>query len=266
MAENIKHFEDINEFWNTYLAIGAGHNGPPLLFRGVSNVAHELIPALGRPKEHMIDQSIDMIEMKMMSEFKRLSMPVLDIKPETDWEWLFLAQHYGLPTRLLDWSTNPLVALYFAVEHHDDKDGVVNYLSHLIADDYAEFDPYTADIRKGTKGILQIIALQPSQGVVVFVRPQYKDVRYLNQRSIFSCPANPVEPLAIEGMEKLVIRGEWKHELRKRLRALGVSASFIYPGISGVAQEVKTFEHHRYAQGRAKTITAMLELPPLNQL
>jgi hypothetical protein len=262
MTDNLKHFDDINSFWNAYLNISAGHSGPPLLFRGVSNVAHELIPAIARPKEEMATQSMEVIEMKMMMEFKRLSMPVLETKPETDWEWLFLAQHYGLPTRLLDWSTNPLVALFFAVENHDDKDGVVNYVAHRIADDYAVFDPLTANVRKDTTGILKMFAVQPSQGKVIFIRPQYKDVRYLNQRSIFSCPANPLEPLEVEGLEKLVIKGAWKYELRNRLRALGISASFIYPGISGVAQEVKTFEHQRYAQGRSKSIAFVTEIPP----
>jgi hypothetical protein len=113
---------------------------------------------------------------------------------------------------------------------------------------------------------MTIFAVQPSQGKVIFVRPQYKDVRYLNQRSIFLCPAIPLEPLDVEGLEKLVIKGEWKYELRNRLRSLGISASFIYPGITGVAQEVRTFEHQRYAQGRSKSIAFVTELPPLNNL
>jgi len=108
---------------------------------------------------------------------------------------------------------------------------------------------------------MTIITIQPLQGKVIFVRPQYKDVRYLNQRSIFSCPANPLEPLVLERIEKLVTKGEWKYELRNRLRALGVSGSFIDPGTTGVAQEVKTFEHQRYVQGRSKSMSFVMELP-----
>jgi type I restriction enzyme M protein len=50
----------------------------------------------------------------MLEKFKREAIPYLTIKPNDDWDWLALAQHHGLPTRLLDWTQNPLVAVGIA--------------------------------------------------------------------------------------------------------------------------------------------------------
>lgn len=57
----------------------------------------------------------------MVKQFMRDALNRSSIRPGDEWEWLSLAQHYGIPTRLLDWSEHPLVALYFACE--DPSDG-----------------------------------------------------------------------------------------------------------------------------------------------
>lgn len=61
-------------------------------------------------------------EKNLLNLFKKEAEPCLHIAPSSDWDWLVVAQHHGLPTRLLDWSYDPYVALWFALEKYE-KDG-----------------------------------------------------------------------------------------------------------------------------------------------
>ena len=254
---------DLEEFWLQFLgtSFASDSEGPERVFRGVTDKRHELVPSIGRNTQAGTSGDISSLERDLIGEFKRLSVPELSLLPNSEFEWLFLAQHYGLPTRLLDWSTNPLVALFFAVERKDEVDGAVYMVKHAVSDQYELFDYQTADYTKETKKEpFSTFAIQPSQGTVVFVRPKYTDRRYQNQKSIFSCPKDPFNVMEIDGLKKLEFSGRLKPALRSRLRTLGIATSFIYPGLGGVASEVRCFHYDPVTSGRMKIVTASMDL------
>ena len=97
----------------------------PIWFRGSTNKDYDLVPSLGRPP-YQLDQ-----EKALINVFKQNAVQFVEQRPPSEWEWLFLARHHSVPTRLLDWTESPLIGLYFAVHSIDDskgddsKDGVV---------------------------------------------------------------------------------------------------------------------------------------------
>ncbi|MDX2371082.1 MAG: FRG domain-containing protein [Colwellia sp.] len=101
-------------------------------FRGQSDVEWDLVPSIARirnPKNagEMYLRDWEGVERFLIEEFTKKAAPFMDFTPKNKWELLVHAQHHGLPTRLLDWTTNPLKALFFAVEDSskDRYDGVV---------------------------------------------------------------------------------------------------------------------------------------------
>lgn len=100
------------EQWRSFLAFVDRHQQSNWIFRGVADSAnHRLTPKVGRDPE-AYDEAIEQV---IFANFRRRARQFVDTSAMGEWDLLALAQHHGLPTRLLDWTTNPLVAAYFAV-------------------------------------------------------------------------------------------------------------------------------------------------------
>lgn len=198
-------------------------------FRGVINSDFELIPSVGRLPQ--LDSEVTNLERErfLLDEFKMRSAMVAGFKPENDWEWLSLAQHYGLPTRLLDWTENPLVALYFASCHSVEElfsekklpDGAIYVLtSHIHID--ASYHIHPLEITE----------------TLEFQAPIISD-RVSNQSGLFTVHHNPRIAFKTEKLRKFIIPGELKQQIQAKLSLLGFGDATIFPGLDGIAKAIK---------------------------
>ena len=118
-------------------------------FRGQTKLVsagYQLKPSIGR-YEHLLGKSFrerDELEREVLDVFSNHLMTHVQHLPRSDWEALAIAQHHGLPTRFMDWTTNPLVALYFAVRETktDDNGGPIDSAVYVLISDPYRFTDF----------------------------------------------------------------------------------------------------------------------------
>lgn len=199
-----------------------------VVYRGVTSSNYELVPKVGRRrKEGRVLEPKD--ERHILRLFKQRAIAHLDRTPD-HWEWLAIAQHHGLPTRLLDWSRNPLVAAYFAVvEMHDADSAIYAYRSNQYLQIERHPDPFKVD------RVARII-------------PNHATLRITVQSGVFTIHPNPSEPFYATDSEirKLVIPAHSRRAIKKTLDRVGINTASMFPDLDGIARHIDWLRTDEY--------------------
>jgi hypothetical protein len=176
-------------------------------------------------------------------------------------EAYFLMQHHGMPTRLLDWSTNPLAALFFAVNQDYEKDGAVFILApnELLNRGDLPSQPVGMD-HCLVKNSVEHLFCNPPEGfeferMVLPVFPNLVAGRMFQQSSCFTLHlpgCDKIEELNYANVQKFIIPAREKHHIQLLLRRMGVHYASIYYDLDNLAREMKAELLHPEAKTKSQ--------------
>jgi hypothetical protein len=213
---------------------------------------------------HTLDTSLqtgglEAHERHLLTSFRKYALRSA-VHGDAVWNWLSLAKHHGLPTRLLDWTYSPYVALHFATVdfRHIDEDAAIwcvdfrktnellpAPLQEILRGDDSNI--FTTEMLNRVAITLDAFDSLSDDDFVVFFEPPSLDERIVNQFALFSLPSSST--LSLEELLKrrdaayrrIIIPAELKWEVRDKLDQANITERVLFPGLDGLSQWLKRY-------------------------
>ena len=236
-------------------------------YRGCSKVGYDLLPKIARRSVGVRKfEDVRPDENRMFREFRERSSPFVSNHTDDEWDNMFVMQHYGVPTRLLDWSESPFVALYFAL--HPRKGGYIedpvvwmvkpeawNMSVMPIPDDEEKILDKTHR-RLGDYGFGR--EFERYRDEPLMMRGSYNSPRIIAQRGCFTIfgkkfqrlqdYVNENDDIASETLQSIVIDKAKAADIFTSLLRKGITETFVYPDMEGLSLEVT--RKHGFGDGQ----------------
>ncbi len=231
-----------------------------LCFRGCGKSSYQLLPAIYRHPSRKTLDDFGQLESSLLTRFTQRSPPFHDRVPDRRWEKLFFMQHYGVPTRLLDWSENPLIALYFAVMGaHPNRRGKFTNDAAVWVLDPVRWNQHALKGQSFKDGALTtddpVLAAyeelhkhkdMPNGPLALY--GAHNSQRIVAQRGVFVVfgkSPTPMEKLSVSekypkgALSKIKMKAANIQRLRNELLGYGVTESVVRPDLDGLAMEIR---------------------------
>lgn len=232
------------------------------LYRGLQNSAFELKTSLQR---NCAEKSRE-LESKILANFSKYTAAESTVETDTIWKRMVLGQHHGLPTRLLDWTHSPFIALNFTTEGSMDKlhkkDCAIWRID--VQELHKNLPPkFDAVMKKEGVTVFSVEMLNEAAGSIeeydeitqgesmIVMEPPSIDPRIINQYAFFSIVPGQVESMEdfldkhTERSVKYIINKDLKWRIRDFLDEANISERSVYPGLDGVC---KWLARHYYVR------------------
>jgi hypothetical protein len=230
----------------------AEHARSTLVFRGLARPSYTNTSSLAR-----LSGDYPRLERHLLRNFRKYAHK--EEPGPTEWDWLALGQHHGLPTRLLDWTFSPLVALHFATASWPGDDALL-----WAVDVAAVHRCLPAGLRgaldtegsllftsgllaRHAPGVRELDALSDGEPFALFLEPPTLDERIANQAAVLSMIADPTCHMHDwlgdhDGTCRAWrIPAPLKHEIRDRLDQAHVNERVLMPGLDGLAAWLRRY-------------------------